>query len=194
MFKKFAAPSTVSYRLESKIRKISNMDMVDTDSCHCLGLGCNFCTMTMMRTERQALHALCAVAQNCGEFTHYDIEGKKFKMSQAQALRDTELFCRLWLESHDEEPLQERKEAVKDRMARLDAAVKSFLESDAIEADEKGRVVNSVFASAFRQHTGIRATQQSISQAARRNGIKAHSSHATRFLLGIRLKLTVPPT
>lgn len=166
--------------------------MTDEPTCHCLGLGCAFCNdaarIEALRAERAALHDQCKLQQNAGEFTHSDEEGRKFRLTTEQAQKELELFCRLWLLTRDEElPLQEKREPIKERMARLDAAVQSFLASPRVIHDEAARMVNSAFADALREFSGIRATQQAITQAARRAGVKSHSSHAVRFLLGIKL-------
>jgi hypothetical protein len=166
----------------------STISMID-DCAHCLGMSCLFCrpeSVEAMRAARTALHDACSLAH--GDFTHFNSDGKKFKLSPEQAIRDTELFCRTWLITHDEEALQERKETVVARMQRLDAAIKEFLQSDAVDIVETCRTEMKDFANAFRSHTGMKATQQAITQAARRAGIKSHSSHALRFLLGIKLK------
>jgi hypothetical protein len=157
-------------------------------SCHCLGLGCDFCDAAKLRAERAALQATCKVERGDASWTHVDYENTKFKMSAEQARADERLFHKLWLLTDgDAESLQPRTESISERMSRCDAAVRDFLNSEHIIQDSTARVSHADFAAACKRYNGLRnLSQHAISQAARRAGLKALASHANRFWVGIR--------
>jgi hypothetical protein len=158
-------------------------------TCHCLGLGCAFCSPSFdhLVAARANLHAEAAAAASWGRYTH-TFECKRLLLTPEQAREEQRLYCQLFLLDPSAKPITQRPETNLMRVAERDCAMSQFLHSQYVEKVEGSRVPSPEFADAFRQFSGLNATQHAISQAARRAGLKSASSHGRRFLVGAAIK------